>query len=306
MAYVVAAFAVFVGWIVWESGGGFFTGVLVAFIAMVVGGIAAGIFSVVSNQKKKQEFIARAEGGFEHRKRILRKWKAFLDRSDVLILDTETTGISDRSEIVEISIIDTTGAVRFDALAMPQGRIPSAASDIHGLTRKKLKEEGAKAWPELHREVMDIIRSADTVLAYNAEFDLRLLTQTAERYELRVPRDPSWYDVLEDYRMLRPTGSHKLVSAVRREKVKIEGQAHRALYDCQCVLAVMRAFNNIDEESLKHVTEASPTRRQLSYIYRLRDEREVSGWMRSYAPKTKAAASLFIDELLQLPYYMDD
>lgn len=275
-------------------------------LLVVLAGIAIGIFRVVEDKKEGQQFVARAEGGYERRKQILRKWKEFLDRSDVLILDTETTGLGDRAEIVEIAIIDTTGATRFESLTMPQGRIPREASDVHGLTRKKLKEEGAKPWPELHNQVMEIIRSAHIVLAYNAEFDLRLLTQTAERHELRVPRHPSWYDLLEDYQMLRPTGPHRLVSAVRREKVKVEGKAHRALYDCQCVLGVLRAFSDIDEEAMKYVKEPAPTRRQMNYIHRLKDEREVKGWMYSYTPNTKAAASLFIDELLQLPYYRDD
>ena len=275
-------------------------------LLIVLGGVAIGVSRVVAEKKEGQQFIARVEGSYEQRRQILRRWKEFLDRSDVLIVDTETTGISERSEIVEIAIIDTTGATRFEALAMPQGRIPKEASDVHGLTRKVIREEGAKPWPELHNQVMEIIRTADVVLAYNAEFDFRLLMQTADRYELRIPRDPAWYDVLEDYRMLRPKGSHKLFSAARREEVKVVGKAHRALYDCQCVLGVMRAFSDIDEEAMRYVEEPEPTSRQMNYIRRLKDEREMKSWMYSYTPKTKAAASGFIDELLLLPRHRDD
>ena len=103
--------------------------------------------------------------------------------------------------------------------------------------------------------------------------------------------------------MLRPAGSHKLVSAVRREKVKVDGKAHSALHDCKCVLGVLRAFSDIEEEAMQYVSEPVPTKRQMNYIHRLKDEREVKGWMGSYTPNTKAAASLFIDELRQLPYF---
>ncbi|HHQ4784521.1 TPA: hypothetical protein ACSPZU_004090, partial [Aeromonas veronii] len=41
------------------------------------------------------------------------------------ILDTETTGLDDQAEIVEISIIDQLGKVVFDSLVKPQKPIPA-------------------------------------------------------------------------------------------------------------------------------------------------------------------------------------
>ena len=48
---------------------------------------------------------------------------ALLDRKDILIIDTETTGIDARAEVVEIAAVDTTGALRFRALSIPVGPI---------------------------------------------------------------------------------------------------------------------------------------------------------------------------------------
>ena len=59
-----------------------------------------------------------------------------LNREDVLILDTETTGLNENAEIV--AIVDTTGTTRYSAPIMPKGRIPSA--DIHGLTQPEKAE----------------------------------------------------------------------------------------------------------------------------------------------------------------------
>ena len=78
---------------------------------------------------------------------ITRIWKSLLDRRDVLIIDTETTGIDDNAELVEISIINTTGATVYNELVMPQGHIPHAATRIHGLTREKLEGARALPWP---------------------------------------------------------------------------------------------------------------------------------------------------------------
>ncbi len=36
-------------------------------------------------------------------------WSALLDREDVLIVDTETIGISNQSEVIEVAVLDTTG-----------------------------------------------------------------------------------------------------------------------------------------------------------------------------------------------------
>ncbi len=49
-------------------------------------------------------------------------WPDLLKRADVLILDTETTGFTDQSEVIDVAVLDTCGTVRFDRLSMPEGR----------------------------------------------------------------------------------------------------------------------------------------------------------------------------------------
>ena len=46
---------------------------------------------------------------------IAQEWSELLDRQDVLIFDTETTGNGERAELLEIAVIDTTGRVRYNA-----------------------------------------------------------------------------------------------------------------------------------------------------------------------------------------------
>ena len=178
--------------------------------------------------------------------RIGRRWKKQLNRSDVLILDTETTGLDKAAEVIEVAVIDTLGQPVFEALCLPQStvEIPRAASAIHGLTRKYLEENGARPWPQVHEELVEVLKPAKTVLAYNVEFDKRLLEQTSRRYRLQFPSKVrnSWRCILKDYRKLQPNKSARLVDAVRREGAKPpRGKAHRALHDCQCVLAVMQS-----------------------------------------------------------------
>lgn len=167
-------------------------------------------------------------------------WNELLDRTDVLILDTETTGLGTEAEIIEIAVIDSTGAVLVDTVSLPQDDVPKAASDIHGLTYTRLKRLGAQPWPKIHEELLSVLKGASLVLGWNVSFDRRMLQQTANRHGLRMTK-VSWRDLLADYRAMRPKGRHRLGDAARRERVAGDGTAHRALTDCQTVLAVMRS-----------------------------------------------------------------
>ena len=60
-------------------------------------------------------------------------WDELVEREDVLILDTETTGSGERAEIIEIALIDTTrqGAVSI----VMQTRETYPPSKLCGYTR---------------------------------------------------------------------------------------------------------------------------------------------------------------------------
>ena len=115
-------------------------------------------------------------------------WARWLDREDVLVVDTETTGRGRDAEALSVAVIDTTGRTRFSEPVMPAGPVPAEATAVHGLTRAKLRAAGARGWPEHHGRVARLMAGAAEVLAYNAAFDRRLLRQTAALYELSLPQ----------------------------------------------------------------------------------------------------------------------
>ena len=172
-------------------------------------------------------------------------WPQLLERDDVLILDTETTGLDRRAEVIEVALINTRGEDLLHRLALPQGSIPREASRIHGLTKVKLKQLGAGNWTELHTDLTPFLEESELVLVYNADFDRRMLKQTCARHDLHLPA-VSWRCVLNDYRdwRRRETGArrgNRLHQAYRRECAEKLDQQHRALSDCHMVLALMRA-----------------------------------------------------------------
>lgn len=169
-------------------------------------------------------------------------WGELLDREDVLILDTETTGLEQYDEVIEVGVIDTTGAERFHSLVMPKGRINPKAREVHGITQRFLKANDAPEWPAVYAELMPSLKAASVILAWNAQFDRRLLRQSGRIWGCR-PQLPqmTWRDLLNDYRETTDFRC-RLADAVRRENAQLSGQTHRAMGDCQAVLAVMRAI----------------------------------------------------------------
>ncbi len=167
-------------------------------------------------------------------------WAQLLDRSDVLIVDAETTGAGKWAEVVDVALIDTTGAVRYNAKVLPASNIPSDKS-IHGGELLLLRLNGARPWQECHESITGLLKGADTVLAYNAAHDKRVLNQTAIRYGLALPRDVGWRCLMSDYAAYRGGQRFKLEDASDCEGVLRGRQVHEALPDCQLALDLMRS-----------------------------------------------------------------
>jgi len=111
-------------------------------------------------------------------------------------LDTETTGLEKQDEIVEIAIIDDMGEILFQSLIKPSQPIPAATSRIHGITDVMVQK--APAWPVAWMQIRPLLVNR-LIVAYNSEFDQRMMQQTHTRF--RMPwKDPlNFVDLLRIY-----------------------------------------------------------------------------------------------------------
>jgi DNA polymerase III subunit epsilon len=100
----------------------------------------------------------------------------------VLFLDTETTGLGESSEVIDIAILDRDGNVLLDTLVRPSDEIPFEATGIHGIDEAAVA--GAPTWDEVYPLVGRILDRAGPVVVYNADFDSRIITQTNSLYGL--------------------------------------------------------------------------------------------------------------------------
>lgn len=64
----------------------------------------------------------------------------FINRDQFVILDTETTGLTLRNQIIEINVIDLTGKILLNSLVKPTINIPAEAASIHGITNEMVHD----------------------------------------------------------------------------------------------------------------------------------------------------------------------
>ncbi|MEG0233720.1 3'-5' exonuclease [Hafnia paralvei] len=172
--------------------------------------------------------------------------------SNRFILDTETTGLGDDAEIVEICIIDTHGFIMLNTLIKPLNPIPETATAIHGITNEMVAY--APTWRDVHGAVGELFFKNGFVI-YNADFDIRMIEQSAR---LRGLGEDGFVSLAEQYAycaMLayaefygqkdERRGGYKwqkLTNAAEQQGVIIQGSAHRALSDCLTTLGVIKAM----------------------------------------------------------------
>lgn len=152
-----------------------------------------------------------------------------------VILDTETTGLGDSDEVIQIAAIDPAGRVLLDTLVRPLHRasIPHEAARFHGITMEMLR--GAPAWPEVAPGLL-ACTAARTIITYNADFDARLIRQTARRNGGPVPA-AQWECAMQQYARYRGEwdagkGGYRWPRLTRGD--------HSALGDCRATLALIR------------------------------------------------------------------
>lgn len=159
-----------------------------------------------------------------------------LDLTNCLILDTETTGIGDDDEIIELAIIRTdNGEVLFNQRFKPTKTISDEAFAIHGISDDELVDKPRYA---AYAPKLQGLLAGKTVIGWNIDFDIRLLRQTALAQRCAL----TWLEFLPvfDYKawyvkrhFLTADDSHLWDCCVQANIKTEDLTAHRAWDDCQ-------------------------------------------------------------------------
>lgn len=161
---------------------------------------------------------------------------------NILVFDTETTGVEPGSRLVELAGIlvdeEFKEVSRFQTLINPCMPIPPDAMAIHGITDKMVKYA-----PTANEALADFFQkiSEDVVLmAHNAPYDCAIVQWEAAKAGLLTPA-ATVIDTLEIARKLRGKGNNSLGALIEEYKLEAEGDQHRAMHDTLMCLEFFRA-----------------------------------------------------------------
>ncbi|MFB2539464.1 exonuclease domain-containing protein [Acinetobacter sp. c3-l95] len=199
-------------------------------------------FIIIANKQKEKQIAARKRQAFTQVNQTL---KQIFD-NNTLILDTETTGLGDNDQVIELCILDIHGNSLFDSYIKPKRkmRADNRAMAVHGISNEMLQD--APTWDKVHQQISEIL-NGKMIVTYNAEFDLRLLEQTAAKYDLAIP-DCTFecaMHVYTAYQMVEKNESprrYKLVDACQYFNIRPAGQVHKAYTDCMMTLELLKAI----------------------------------------------------------------
>ncbi len=164
-------------------------------------------------------------------------------------LDTETTGLNENDEILEIAIITDDGSIKFESLVRPTVLIPLSASRIHGITNLSVKQSPFwnKIWPELNAIFKDKL-----ICAYNSDFDMRMIRQSNFKFKLQWVNNYHFFDIMILFSIFNQEWDpiHQHYRFIGLEKAgNILGiampNAHRALADARLARAVLHSIAGI-------------------------------------------------------------
>jgi len=161
-----------------------------------------------------------------------------LNLPNLIILDSETTGLGPNDEIIELTVITTDGTPLIDTLIKPTQPIPQDATDIHGITNADVQD--APSWAEIYPQLVGL-QLNHTLGIYNASFDIQMIQQSchANRLAFQPIQDSvclmRWYAEL--WGDVRSDGNYQwqsLVKAADQQGVYFDDLTpHRALSDCE-------------------------------------------------------------------------
>lgn len=168
-----------------------------------------------------------------------------------IIFDTETTGLHDKGSLVRfvtIGIIDQDGTVLVDRLINPGISIPEGSSAVHGIYDDDVKD--APHFPDIHKEIFDAMNGQNW-LAYNIDYDVRVLKNMCDIYKLPMPSAKVILDIMPYYAFMygeikKFNGKfeykyQKLSAARERLNLNVFGGAdHGAVADTQTTLELYR------------------------------------------------------------------
>lgn len=168
------------------------------------------------------------------------------DESTYISIDTETTGLNDKAEIVQLAAVDWNLKPLFYKLLKPMDPIPEVASNIHGIMNRDVEYEQPISY-YWEYQLSKIFRDK-ILIGYNVMYDIRMIMQSLARYGLSNTRTLcpiAIIDVMQMYKISTFDHKfHKLTEACETQRImmpeSVTSKAHDALYDATATMLLFQ------------------------------------------------------------------
>ncbi len=104
---------------------------------------------------------------------MAQRWVAL----EPLVLDTETTGLGERDQVIELAVTDIRGAVLLCTRLRPTVEIDPQAMGVHGITETELSNE--PTWTQVAPALARLLSGRHLVI-FNSSFDSRMLRANSQ------------------------------------------------------------------------------------------------------------------------------
>ncbi|WP_034335065.1 3'-5' exonuclease [Deinococcus misasensis] len=177
-------------------------------------------------------------------------FKLWSSSPSMVVVDTETSGLTIQSGIIEITIMEGSKTVLFNQRINPLHPIPAEATQIHGITDTDVA--GCPTWKDLLPQISEVLAGRKVVF-WNEEFDTRMMFQSSHQNGVVWPgikgMGATSHCAMKEYAKLmtlpgqKEAKFFKLLKACQLEKLdpSLYGAAHSSIGDCQRVVDVIHA-----------------------------------------------------------------
>jgi DNA polymerase-3 subunit epsilon len=112
------------------------------------------------------------------------RWaRSLLSGGGFVVLDSETTGLGNPIDFVEVGVLSSRGEPVFESLLEPSCPVDPRASRVHGHTAESLA--GERRFFEVYPDLLEVLW-AKRVVVYNASYDRRVWDAAVRRLGARA------------------------------------------------------------------------------------------------------------------------
>ena len=201
----------------------------------------------VSKHATQEEFLARSayERPANFQKTHFQKLNL---PDDFVVIDTETTGLGQDDEVVELSVLDSNANELYHSFFKPEKEMHWSATKVSGIEDQHLQGS-----PTFSSEWDKIVAAVDgrRVAGHNIGFDRRMIQQTLEKQGMdgQAICDKMFDDPIDSWRIAQQSSvgkGHRSLGSLCEAMGVEESPNHRTSYDCLGVLYVLQNFEQKD------------------------------------------------------------